>query len=165
MTAPLKNLPDVSPTDKTVAVLAVTPHEQDHVCLRAIFRHSNWRISAADTCHEAMSFLGENQIAVLVCERDLPDGDWRTVLDSLSTLPLPPLVVVTAPDAEDALWAEVLNLGAYDVLSKPFERTEVMRVISLAWRHWKDQSRRRLRKPADRTSGVAGSQRSGSATA
>ena len=40
---------------------------------------------------------------------------------------------------DDALWGEVLNLGAYDVLSKPFHRTEVTRIISLAWLYWKDR--------------------------
>ena len=38
--------------------------------------------------------------------------------------------------ADERLWAEALNLGAYDVLAKPFDRTEVMRVVSMAWMHW-----------------------------
>ena len=32
-----------------------------------------------------------------------------------------------------ALWAEDLNLGAYDVLVQPFDPDEVYRVILLAW--------------------------------
>lgn len=150
MTGPLENLPDISPADKKVAVLGVSPHEDDHVCLRALVGHSNWTIAEARTCHEAMSFLNENRMAVLVCERKLPDGDWKTLLNSLSTLPLPPLLVVTSRDADDTLWAEVLNLGAYDVLSKPFDRAEVIRIISLAWLHWKEEAVRRLHKPVAR---------------
>ena len=34
----------------------------------------------------------------------------------------------------------MLNLGAYDVLSKPFDRAEVLRIISLAWLHWKEEA-------------------------
>jgi DNA-binding response OmpR family regulator len=41
--------------------------------------------------------------------------------------------------ADDYPWAEALNLGAYDVLAKPFEATEVIRIVSLAWRHWQDR--------------------------
>jgi DNA-binding response OmpR family regulator len=161
---PLENLPDISPADKTVTVLAVSPHEEDHVCLRAIVGHSNWQIFGAPACREALSFLSKNQMAVLVCERDLPDGDWKSLLDHLSALSLPPRLVVTSRDADDTLWAEVLNLGAYDVLSKPFDRAEVIRIISLAWLHWKEEATRRPRKPATQTA-VGGIQVSASATA
>ena len=103
MEGPLENLPDISPVDTTVAVLAVSPHEEDHVCLRAIIGHSNWKVFEARTCHEAMSLLTTNRMAVLVCERDLPDGDWKTLLDPLSGLPLPPRLVVTTRDVDDTL--------------------------------------------------------------
>jgi len=150
MDGPFGNLPEISPADKTVAVLAVSPHEADHVCLRGIFSHSNWRISSVKTCHEVVRFLQTNRMAVLVCESELADGDWKNVLESLSLLPLPPLLVVASRNADDNLWAEVLNLGAYDVLSKPFDRAEVTRIISLAWLHWKDQMARLRRQPLDR---------------
>ena len=147
MKGPIQNLPEISPADKTVAVLAVSPQRQDHACLRGIFSHSNWRIASAGSCHEAIRYLQTNRMAVLVCERDLPDGTWKDLLEELTLLPYPPLLVVTSNQADDSLWAEVLNLGAYDVLSKPFDRAEVTRIISLAWLHWKDQmSLRRERR-------------------
>lgn len=160
LTGPLENLPDISPTDKSVTVLGVSPYEEDHICLRAIIGHSSWKIFEAHASHEAMSFLSKNRMAVLICERDLPDGDWKTLLDSLSTLPLPPRLVVASRDADDTLWAEVFNLGAYDVLSKPFDRVEVMRIISLAWLHWNEEARRRPQQPAARTAAAGGIQRS-----
>jgi DNA-binding response OmpR family regulator len=45
---------------------------------------------------------------------------------------------VTSRLADDRLWAEVLNIGGYDVLAKPFVPAEVFRTISLAWLNWKD---------------------------
>ena len=44
------------------------------------------------------------------------------------------LMIVTSRLADERLWAEALNLGAYDVLAKPFDRTEAMRVVAAAWR-------------------------------
>ena len=35
--------------------------------------------------------------------------------------------------ADEALWAEVLNLGGYDLLASPFDPIEVDRVVTLAW--------------------------------
>jgi DNA-binding response OmpR family regulator len=55
------------------------------------------------------------------------------LLEQLARLPDPPALVVTSRIADDSLWAEALNLGAYDVLAKPFDGAEVVRVVSLAW--------------------------------
>jgi len=52
------------------------------------------------------------------------------------SLPDPPFLVVTSRLADDRLWAEALNLGAYDVLAKPFDKTEVNRIVRSAWLRW-----------------------------
>jgi DNA-binding response OmpR family regulator len=58
------------------------------------------------------------------------------MLEHISRLPDAPLLIVTSRLADERLWAEALNLGAYDVLAKPFDTAEVVRVVSLAWQHW-----------------------------
>lgn len=68
----------------------------------------------------------------------MPDSSWKSLLAALDQLPDRPLLVVTSRLADEHLWAEVLNLGGYDVLMKPFDPQEVVRVISLAWLRWKD---------------------------
>jgi DNA-binding response OmpR family regulator len=64
----------------------------------------------------------------------------------LSKLPDSPVLIVSSRTADERLWAEVLNLGAYDVLVKPFDPTEVSRVVGLAWLNWKHAFEAR-RKP------------------
>lgn len=66
---------------------------------------------------------------VLICDSDLTDGSWRDLLNELATMPNPPKLIVTSRLADEQLWAEVLNLGGYDVLAKPFESEEVVRVV------------------------------------
>jgi hypothetical protein len=46
-------------------------------------------------------------------------------------------VIVSSRLADERLWAEVLNLGGYDVLGMPFEPEKVLRVADSAWRAWK----------------------------
>ena len=58
------------------------------------------------------------------------------MLEQIALLAKPPYLVVTSRLADDYLWAEALNLGAYDVLPKPFETAEVERVLGSAWLHW-----------------------------
>ena len=47
------------------------------------------------------------------------------------------VIRVASDRADERLWAEVLNYGAYDVLAKPFQPAEVLRIVSAAWRGWK----------------------------
>jgi DNA-binding response OmpR family regulator len=67
-------------------------------------------------------------------ERDLPVGNWKDVLAAIQQLPQTPLLIVTARLADEYLWAEVLNLGGQDVLSQPFQVTELLWVLGNAWR-------------------------------
>jgi hypothetical protein len=45
---------------------------------------------------------------------------------------VPPELIVADRLADSALWAEVMNLGSYDLLITPFEAAEVLRVVSMA---------------------------------
>jgi DNA-binding response OmpR family regulator len=137
---------DSDAPDRTVSVLAISSHEEDHVVLKNIFSHSNWRLSCARSLREAGAYLQAHSTPVIVSDANLPDGDWKELLTQTQALPGEPLLVVTSRTADDTLWAEVLNLGGYDVLMKPFEQSEVVRVISLAWLNWKSNRETARRK-------------------
>jgi len=129
-------------SENTVTVLSVTPSAIAQNRLNQIFGHTNWKLETADSCYEALRRLRELHTAVVVCEHKLPDGGWQDLLSGVSELPSPPNVIVTAPDADDLLWSDVLNRGGYDVLARPFDSSEVLRIISLAWMNWKQTYRR-----------------------
>jgi len=74
----------------------------------------------------------------------LPDGTWKDILRTAETQSQAPLVLVVSRHADDRLWAEVLNLGGYDLLLKPFDRSEVTRVVGMAWRCWFGAVRRTI---------------------
>jgi DNA-binding NtrC family response regulator len=113
-------------------VLAVTPHEGDRVSLGRILRSPGWRLIAASNLKEALACVEEHGVSVAICERDLPDGTWRALLEALDEIPDRPKLIVCSRLADNGLWAEVLNLGGYDVLMAPFDREEVLHVVSLA---------------------------------
>jgi DNA-binding response OmpR family regulator len=119
-----------------IAEVLVAGDQNIHAALDRILRHENCRLRHVTTCREAIAFAHENETPVLICERKLPDGDWTTVLTELEGSRKRPNLIVTSRLPDDALWAEVLNRGGYDVLSQPFDREEVFRVIDSAWRRW-----------------------------
>jgi len=122
----------------------VEPDAGDHDSLHAIFERPawplfpdmRWDLEACPSIQAAISALRRKSVSVLMCESRTSGGSWREMLDLLSFLSDPPLLIVTSRLADERLWAEVLNLGAYDVLAKPYERSEVVRVVSTAWITW-----------------------------
>jgi DNA-binding response OmpR family regulator len=95
-----------------------------------------FKVNTCATLASGLAALPKRQFEVVVCERDLTPGSWKDVLDQVTILPDPPLLIVTSRLADERLWAEALNLGAFDVLAKPFDRLETVRVIGAAWRAW-----------------------------
>jgi len=119
-----------------VKILSVSPLEEDHAALRAIAGQFAWELFQADGLPAALGFLTQQDVSVVICEHDLAPGMWTDLLERIIDLPHPPSLVVTSRLADEQLWAEALNRGAWDVLAKPFDRTEVLRVVSAAWQHW-----------------------------
>jgi DNA-binding response OmpR family regulator len=120
--------------ERRASVLVVSPFGEDVVQLRRMLDQSIWSLRSSGTCQEALALLRENSVAVVICECDLPDGSWRSVMSTLSLAQHPSHLIVTSRLADEGLWAEVLNLGGFNVISKPFYEKEVTWVMESAWR-------------------------------
>ncbi len=121
----------------TPAVLSVSPAEEDHRSLKTILGGSEWTVFEARDLPSALALLPHREIAVVVCEQFLQPGAWIDVLERLNALPAPPSLIVTSRCADERLWAEALNLGAWDVLAKPFRRSETLRVVRSGCERWR----------------------------
>lgn len=126
-----------------VTVLSVGPVEEDHAALSGMIAGSGWPLCAglswtlktSPSLPMALAALRTEEIVIVVCDRDLGTETWKDLWQEAAALPNPPLLIVTSRLADEFLWAEALNLGAYDVLAKPFDPTEVARTLSQAWLH------------------------------
>jgi DNA-binding response OmpR family regulator len=127
-----------APPESELVILVVNPHKDDLLSLRGILP-SNWILYIAGDAVEAKQILGHTSVPVILCESELPDGNWKDLLVAVAGIQSPPLLIVTSRLADEFLWAEVLNLGGYDVLAKPFNSNEFIQVVSTAWRRWKDE--------------------------
>jgi DNA-binding response OmpR family regulator len=112
-------------------LLVVSSDEQDHSSLHRILRE-DCRLHGASGRREAMSSVRRFHPRVVVCDQTFADGDWRELLSDLQAEQQMPPLIVSSRLADDRLWAEVLNLGGYDLLTKPFVAAEVSRVVKLA---------------------------------
>lgn len=66
-------------SQKVVQVLLISPFDEDHQHLRDILKHSNWQQHGARSQSESFDFLRENVTPVVICESELPDGNWQDV--------------------------------------------------------------------------------------
>ena len=122
------------------SLLVVSAFREDPAQLRRMLDQSVWNLRPAGTFQEALTLLRENSVAVVICERDLPDGSWRDVMSALAPVEHAPHLIVTSRLADVSLWAEVLNLGGFDVISKPFYEKEVTWVMDSARGHWQGRN-------------------------
>jgi DNA-binding response OmpR family regulator len=108
-------------------VLSVSSLAADHLALRRSMQEGAALLEAAN-CAEAAQWLGRVRVAAVVCDETLPDGGWQDLLSLAARMDDPPPVLVTSRLADERLWAAVLELGGYDLLRKPFDPAELVRV-------------------------------------
>ena len=86
-------------------------------------------VDFAETLQQARAQLRKDEYDVLLTEAALPDGSWLDALHLARECPHDLQVIVTDPHADARLWAEALNLGAYDLIAQPFYEPEVRRIL------------------------------------
>ena len=96
--------------DERNALLIVSSFEEDHTRLGHVFGGSNWTVRGVCTRREATVLMRENPPPVVICERDLPDGNWKDILDALTLLTHPPALIVTSRLADEYLWGSAQSL-------------------------------------------------------
>jgi DNA-binding response OmpR family regulator len=128
----------MKPTNQEIALRALLlgEFEEDRLLVQKVFRQSCWRLFEAHDRRRALECIERNEPQVVIAESDLAEWNWKQVLRDLRRLSNPPQLVVTSRTADELLWAEVLNIGGYDVLARPFAAEELERVVASACAHF-----------------------------
>jgi DNA-binding response OmpR family regulator len=122
-------------TANDLTVLAVIPGEEDRQSLRGILAHSTWVLQLASTVQQAQAALDDRKVGVILADSDLPSGySWLHIVKAAARIAPSPAVIVASRLGDDRLWAEVLNLGGFDLIVKPFDAKEVLHSVGMAWR-------------------------------
>ena len=132
-----------APAKGAISILLIGPVDSRRSTLRNILTLPQWEICEAASYSEAVRILDNRCIAVTICDTEIEDGNWQVLLADLQGRANPPNIIVSSRLADERLWAEVLNLGGYDVLVQPFDRGEVLRVARMAWIAWRGKCQSR----------------------
>jgi len=117
-----------------ILIVSSSMHTRSH--LERVFHRMGASYGCVSGLGECRSALRDRHFDVVVCEDELPDGNWIDVL-SLLTGEGTPNLIVTGRLADNRLWADVLHRGGYDVLAQPLNDFEVERVATSAYEHYR----------------------------
>ena len=110
-------------------ILFVSGHPEDARQISQMLQRLPLAVDFAETLQQARAQLRKDEYDVLLTEAALPDGSWLDALHLAREYPHDLQVIVTDPHADARLWAEALNLGAYDLIAQPFYEPEVRRIL------------------------------------
>ena len=109
---------------------------QDRLILREVFQKRSWRLLELWDRRRALLQMDGEPVQVVIAESDASGETWKALLEHLHLRGSAAQLIVFSRLADDRLWAEVLNLGGFDLLcSQPLDREELERVIAAAARH------------------------------
>ncbi len=117
-------------------MVAAFRRDEDRRDLERILRPCEWKLIWTRTCSAAIEAVHRSSAPVIISGRTFPDGEWRDLWNRLRTHRVPPMFILASRLADDALWVEALNLGAYNLVSKPFRPEEVIRTVHGALMTW-----------------------------
>ncbi len=118
----------------SLTLLIASSDPADHAMADGVGRKRRWNVLHAATRAAAVDLLMVRRPSVVVA------SDWRQMLEELACLVDPPVLVAASRSADAALWAEALNVGAYDVLQTPLEPGELQHVVESAHETWRRSS-------------------------
>jgi DNA-binding NtrC family response regulator len=116
--------------DSYAVILAVSPDMDDPKFIEATM--PGWRVRVAQTCRDAIAVLQSSRCTVVLCERNLPDGCWGDLLRCTRSLADSPPVIVMSRVADEDMWADVLREGGFDLLAKPLQSSDLLRILPIA---------------------------------
>jgi DNA-binding NtrC family response regulator len=120
--------------DQSPSALMVGIHNEDRTLVHDICQKAGYRLLEVSNRRRAIACMVRNHIRVVITVKDGADWDWKGLLGDLRMFTPAPELIVASRNADDRLWAEALNVGAYDVLAQPLVRDEAERVIAAALR-------------------------------
>jgi DNA-binding NtrC family response regulator len=120
-----------------ITAILVSQSPDDVRAMEEIFGGAGWLLKTVRAMGQAVVCAGSGAVPVIVVEAAAADGRWEVLLERTADLPCPPRLIVYSRLADERLWAEVLNLGGFDVISTPFEAHEVRHCVAHALRAWR----------------------------
>ncbi len=125
-------------------VLFISPSASDAAAVTEMLSSINIHCDNVGNLRKARQKMEAETFGAVLTDSSLPDGTWKDVVKMVRNAKRSSAVVVSDRLADADFWVDALELGAYDVLLKPFCCGEVQRILANA-----------LHEPAHLTGAIA----------
>ncbi|MBI2646420.1 MAG: sigma-54-dependent Fis family transcriptional regulator, partial [Deltaproteobacteria bacterium] len=113
-------------------ILVIDDEANIRKVLKALLEQEGVHVSEAKDGVEALSLLKKDSFQTIITDLRMPNLDGMGFLEaSLKQYPDIPIIIVTAHGTVDSA-VSALKMGAFDYISKPFDKTEMIQVIKKA---------------------------------
>src|ERR1700730_14202809 len=110
-------------------VLIVDDEPKLRKSLSAQRSRDGYEVMTAEDGEQGLALLKEHHIDLVITDLKMPKVDGMTLLrKALAEQPELPIVMITAHGTVDTA-VEALKLGAFDYLTKPFDKEEVRQIV------------------------------------
>src|SRR5687767_2103235 len=113
-------------------VLIVDDEPNLRKILAAQLSRDGYDVLLAEDGEQGLALLKEHHIDLVITDLKMPKVDGMTLLrEAITEQPELPIVMITAHGTVDTA-VEALKLGAFDYLTKPFDKDEVRQIVAKA---------------------------------
>lgn len=111
-------------------ILIVDDEENARIGLSKLLSQEGYQVSAVGNGHEALNFLGNEQVSLVITDINMPEMDGLVFLRELNRdYPSTDVIMITAYGGVES-YLEAMNLGAFEYLNKPIKLDELKSVMT-----------------------------------
>ena len=109
--------------------LLVCPREETRIAVQSVADSLECPSFECASAAEALDYLRQAQFLLVVCEENLPDGSWTTLLAETERFSYSIGMVVISGSTVCGQQVEALRLDGHDVAAAPVSVEEIRRVV------------------------------------
>lgn len=110
-------------------ILIVDDEENARIGLSKLLSQEGYQVDAVANGHEALTYLGSNQVSLVITDINMPEMDGLVFLRELNReYPSTDVIMMTAYGGVES-YLEAMNLGAFEYLNKPIKLDELKSVM------------------------------------
>ena len=118
-----------------VPILLASQRDDDYRTLQSFLHGTKWSVERALSWNEVSSFCERHLNPVVLVDRCFQGADWQSTVASILDPAARRCVILLSDVSDPYLWNELVRHGGFDVLARPFECPEVLRILAFAQRH------------------------------
>ena len=111
-------------------ILVVDDEEDARVALSKILRYEGYEVSSAGNGLEALDFLRNQDVELVITDINMPEMNGLTFLRELNRRHPQSNVIMITAYGEVESYLEAMNLGAFEYINKPVRYDDLKKVIN-----------------------------------